>query len=93
MQPHEHNEQCREVFALLSQYLDGELSPEVLDAIEGHIAGCEPCVEFTGSLRRTVALCRQYEPAQVPAPIGAESKAKLADAYAAMLRAREQSGS
>lgn len=92
MPPHQHNEQCREVFALLSQYLDGELPAEVLDEIEAHIAGCEPCVEFTRSLRHTVALCRAYQPRQVPGPIGTEAKAKLTQAWQAMLKARLDSG-
>jgi len=89
MEPHRHNEKCREVFALLSQYLDVELPVEVCQQIETHIAGCGPCVEFTESLRKTVELCRQYSPAGPPAPIGEAARMRLLDAYKTMLEARQ----
>jgi len=88
MQPHQHNERCQEVFALLSDYLNLELPPDACQEIEAHIAGCEPCIEFTESLRKTVALCRQYRPAELPAPLGDEAKTRLQEAYQKMLAAR-----
>lgn len=91
MQSHEHNAKCREVFALLSQYLDLELPPETCQQIEAHIAGCDPCVEFTESLRKTVELCRKYEPADLPAPLGEVAKERLMAAYRQMLSSRADS--
>jgi len=88
MEPHQHNERCREVFALLSDYLNLELPPEACEEIEAHIAGCSPCVEFAESLRKTVDLCRQYQPAELPAPMGQEAKAQLLEAYTRMVAAR-----
>ena len=38
---------CKQIFALLSQYLDLELPPDACEKIEAHIAGCSPCVDFT----------------------------------------------
>ena len=58
MSKHDHN--CDEVFALLSDYLNLELPPEACLEVEAHLAGCDPCVEFAESLRKTVDLCRQY---------------------------------
>lgn len=84
MEPHQHDENCKEVFALLSEYLDLELPPETCQQIEGHIAGCTPCIEFTESLRKTVDLCRQYRPTELPAPIGKEAKARLLEAWRRM---------
>ena len=94
MEPHRHNERCKEVFAMLSDYLDLELPPEACHEIEAHIAGCPPCVEFAESLRKTVDLCRRYQPAELPRPMGQEAKAQLLDAYKKMLAARtsNQSG-
>ena len=69
MEPHRHNERCKEVFALLSDYLNLELPPDACREIEAHIAGCEPCIEFTESLRKTVDLCRQYRSAEFPTPL------------------------
>lgn len=87
MEPHRPDDRCREVFALLSDYLNLELPPEACQEIEVHIADCPPCIEFAESLRKTVNLCRQYEPAEVPAPLGEDAKAQLLKAYARMLAA------
>ncbi len=90
MEPHKHNESCKEVFALLSQYLDLELPPESCHEIEAHLSGCTPCVEFVESLRKTVALCRSFEPSEMPAPLGAEARSELLGAYQKMLAARRR---
>ena len=37
---------CEQVFALLSDYLDGELSAETRAAFESHISGCTMCSRF-----------------------------------------------
>ena len=96
MEPHQHtdgykHDRCKEVFAMLSDYLNLELPPEACQEIEAHIAGCPPCVEFAESLRKTVDLCRNYQPAELPAPMGQEAKAQLLDAYKKMLAARNSS--
>ena len=84
-----HNpENCKEVFALLSQYLDLELPPEACREIEEHLAGCSPSVEFVESLRKTVDLCRSYEPSQMPEPLGAEARTELEAAWKRMLAGR-----
>lgn len=77
----EPSPECREIFALLSQYLDLELPPDACEKIEAHIAGCAPCVEFAESLRKTVELCKQYRPAELPAPIGKQARGQLLEAY------------
>ena len=88
MEPHQHNERCKEVFDLLSDYLNLELPAETCQDIEAHITGCSPCIEFAESLRMTVDLCRQYQPSELPAPIGQEAKAQLLEAYGKMLAAK-----
>lgn len=89
MEQHQHNERCKEVFALLSDYLNLELPPETCRDIAAHIADCPPCIEFTESLRKTVDLCREYQPKELPAPIGQEAKAQLLEAYEKVLAARK----
>lgn len=88
MQPHERSARCRDVFSLLSEYLNLELPPEACQEIEAHIAGCAPCVEFTESLRKTVELCRRYRPAELPQPLGKNAREELLHAYQKMLAAR-----
>ena len=47
---------CMDIFARLSEYLDGELPEDICERIEGHMGGCPPCQEFLKSLERTVRL-------------------------------------
>lgn len=77
----EPSDDCKQIFAQLSQYLDLELPPDACEKIKAHIAGCAPCIEFTESLRKTVELCRRYRPAELPEPIGKQAKEELLQAY------------
>ena len=80
---------CREVFPLLSEYLNLELPPDACQEMEAHIAGCPPCIEFAESLRKTVELCRRYQPAELPAPLGKGAREELLEAYQRMLSGRK----
>jgi len=91
MASHPHTESCKDVFALLSDYLNLELPPEACRDVESHLAGCAPCVEFAESLRRTVELCRRYQPSGLPEPMGKQAREQLLDAYQKMLAARVKS--
>lgn len=72
---------CKEIFALLSEYIDAELPPELCDSVAAHIEGCNPCVEFIESLRKTVDVCRQYRPDTVPPPLAEQARSDLRRAY------------
>jgi anti-sigma factor (TIGR02949 family) len=74
-------ESCRDVFALLSEYLDRELNAQTCAEIEAHLAGCPPCIEFLASLRQTVRLCHDCEEKEEPRPLSAADRDKLRDAY------------
>ena len=89
MESHERTEKCKEVFSLLSEYLNLELPPDACQEIEIHLAGCPPCIEFAESLRKTVELCRRYQPAELPKPLGKNAREELLDAYRRMLGARK----
>jgi RNA polymerase sigma-70 factor (ECF subfamily) len=91
MEPRERTEKCKEVFSMLSEYLNVELPPDACQEIETHLAGCPPCIDFAESLRKTVELCRSYCPTELPAPIGEEARQKLLAAYQKMLAARTAS--
>ncbi len=88
MASHQHTGNCKEVFALLSEWLDLELPPDACQEIETHLAGCPPCIEFAESLKKTVALCRRFEPGEVPGPLGDKARGDLMAAYQRMLAAR-----
>ena len=85
--PHE-TEDCKEIFAMLSEYLDLELPPDACRQMEAHLAGCAPCVEFAESLRKTVALCHDFEAGEMPGPVTREARACLQDAWRRMVAAR-----
>jgi len=74
-------DKCREVFSLLSEYLNLELPPEACEEMQAHIAGCPACVEFAESLRKTVELCRRYEPAEMPKPLARDAREQLLQAW------------
>jgi anti-sigma factor RsiW len=85
---HRHSENCKEIFALLSQYLDMELPEDACRDLEAHMQGCAPCIQFTESLRKTVALCRAYTPEELPKPLEQSARTELEAAYRKMLEAR-----
>jgi len=85
MKLHDGTEKCKEVFALLSEYLNLELPRGACQEIETHLAGCPPCIEFVDSLRKTVELCRRYRPAELPEPLARKAREQLLDAYQRML--------
>ena len=73
--------ECKEVFALLSQYLDQELAPDMCKAIDTHMAGCLPCEDFLASLRKTIDLCRAMQARHAPGPLPAAARSDLLEAF------------
>jgi len=81
---------CADLFARLSEYLDGELSPEARQTMEQHICDCPPCIEFIHSLRRTIDLCHDFEPPGSPDPVSREAKRELLSVLQRALAARDR---
>lgn len=59
-------EDCRRMFARLSEFLDGELDTATCDEIQRHVRECIPCEACFETLKRTVELCRKSEAMPVP---------------------------
>jgi anti-sigma factor (TIGR02949 family) len=57
---------CREIFARLSDYLDGELPEDFCERIDRHMGDCPPCRDFLKSLERTVRLVEGVETPTMP---------------------------
>jgi RNA polymerase sigma-70 factor, ECF subfamily len=53
--------ECRELFADLSEYLDGKVDPVQCDQMREHIEGCPSCVAFVRDLRAAIDRCRALE--------------------------------
>lgn len=76
---------CPDVLNLLSQKLEGDVSPEYCAEMEKHVEGCEPCHAECESLKRSLALCRASEGPVVPPAVRERLAAELA-------RFQEQAG-
>lgn len=68
---------CKEMFARLSEFLDGELTEELCQEIQTHMEGCEPCQAFSRTLQRTVDLCRQLPSKPFPEEIRQKLRALI----------------
>jgi RNA polymerase sigma-70 factor (ECF subfamily) len=53
---------CRQMFASLSDYMDGLVKDVRCREMEKHLHECKPCVAFLDSLKSAVEQCRRYEP-------------------------------
>jgi RNA polymerase sigma-70 factor (ECF subfamily) len=58
---------CKQIFANLSDYLDGALDDTLCKELERHMGGCKPCVAFLASLRNTIEQTHSL-PSQRPDP-------------------------
>jgi RNA polymerase sigma-70 factor (ECF subfamily) len=58
---------CKQIFANLSDYLDGALDDTLCKELERHMGGCKPCVAFLASLRNTIEQTHSL-PSQPPDP-------------------------
>jgi len=59
---------CKQIFAMLSEFLDGELPAKNCHQLERHLEGCPPCVAYLESLKTTVEACRRYQTPKAPVP-------------------------
>ncbi len=53
---------CRQMFAALSDYMDGVVDEPSCEEMEKHLHDCEPCIAFFDSLKSAVEQCRSYQP-------------------------------
>lgn len=47
---------CRELVELVTDYLDGALSPSARERFEAHMAECEGCEAYVEQIRSTIEL-------------------------------------
>jgi anti-sigma factor RsiW len=60
------SQSCRDHLGALSDYLDGDLQPELCAEIERHLAECGNCRVVVDTLRKTVLLYRAYGHEEIP---------------------------
>lgn len=50
---------CQQVVELVTDYLEGRLSPDQRARFEQHLVYCDPCVDYLQQVRDTVQLSRE----------------------------------
>jgi anti-sigma factor RsiW len=68
---------CRDVLADLSEFLDGNLAPERLASIQAHLAACDTCARFGGTVGTIVAALRAER--DQPSPFDTTALSTLRD--------------
>jgi anti-sigma factor (TIGR02949 family) len=56
------HEDCQHWLSSLSEYVDGDLGPQLCEEIERHMADCENCRIVIDSLRKTISLYHATAP-------------------------------
>ena len=56
---------CQELVELVTDYLEGALSPADLQRFEEHIGGCDGCTEYLAQFKRTIELTGTLTPQDV----------------------------
>jgi len=65
MTDHAH-QNCQALLGSLSEYIDGELPPELCKEIEKHLEGCDNCRVVLNTTRRTIDLVQIPTEESVP---------------------------
>jgi anti-sigma factor RsiW len=53
---------CQEVVEVVTDYLEGALSPTDHRRFEAHLVGCEHCTEYLAQIRETIRLAGRLTP-------------------------------
>jgi RNA polymerase sigma-70 factor (ECF subfamily) len=72
--------ECRELFASLSEFLDGRVDSERAQSINAHMEQCPACVAFLRDLRAAIERCRSMEAECDPA-LTSRLRAMLTEEY------------
>jgi anti-sigma factor RsiW len=68
---------CREFVELVTDYLEGALSPEDTARFEGHIGRCTGCAAYLEQIRETIELIGRL----TPESLSPEAERTLLDAF------------
>ena len=60
---------CRELTEVLTDYLEGVMSPEDVARFDAHLELCDGCVTYVEQMRRTIRTVRALRPAEVEATV------------------------
>lgn len=70
---------CRQVFELLSEFVDGELSADDRESLSRHLDACPPCEEFLKTFEAARSLCRESLLEKMPSELKERLRSFLRD--------------
>jgi len=71
---------CRDLFAALSDYLDGAIDEAVCEEMQVHLSDCKPCEAFLADLKSVVKRCQSLD-TKCPPEKAAEMRQQLLKSY------------
>ena len=75
---------CKDAIAILADYLESTLSPELMEKLEEHLRDCAPCRAYLATYRKTKSLAADASRVEMPE----EMKTRLRELLLAQLRER-----
>jgi hypothetical protein len=75
---------CKDAIAILADYLESTLSPELVEKLEEHLRDCAPCRTYLATYRTTKSLAADAGRVEMPE----EMKTRLREFLLAQLRER-----
>lgn len=73
---------CPDIAETFSQYLEGEISPDLCDRMQAHVDSCAHCRNTCDSLKRTLAICHAVPSPVVPQAIQDALRAEVRKLHA-----------
>ena len=73
---------CRQIVELVSDYLEGDLDADTVDALEAHLVQCPGCLHYVDQIRETIAILGQVG----SAGLSPDTQAGLMAAFASFRR-------
>lgn len=62
----DHNKGCQTILEPISDYISGEAAEALCAEIEEHLADCDNCRIMVDTLRKTIVLCQNTTPSELP---------------------------
>ncbi|MEJ2077515.1 MAG: zf-HC2 domain-containing protein [Acidobacteriota bacterium] len=67
---------CQECVDLLTDYLEGNLEPQVREKLDEHLAGCAPCINFVRSFEKSTTMLHLLKEQRVDVPSDVQARLK-----------------
>lgn len=72
---------CHDMLGKMSDYLDGDLDPDLCAELEKHISDCNNCKLMVNTMKMTVQLCKDGACEDLPEEFQAKFQEKLAERW------------